>query len=227
MRQLRSLGPVAGKRILEVGAGTGRDSLVLGSEGAVVFMLDYSDRALRVMHNLAQQSGQSVRLVRGDAFQLPFKTGSMDLVFHQGLLEHFIDPGKILSENFRVLKSGGFGLADVPQRYHLYTVVKHILIRLNRWFAGWETEFSLRQLQHLFRSAGFAVYDSYGDWMRPSFFYRALREILKKVSWRLPLYPKSIPGFSDLRGHIRTTIRRSSWAFYTYMDIGVIGRKNG
>jgi hypothetical protein len=37
-----------------------------------------------------------------------------------------------------VIKKGGFALADVPQRYHLYTAVKHLLIRLNKWFCGWE-----------------------------------------------------------------------------------------
>ncbi len=223
--QLRRLGPLMGKKVVEVGAGSGRDSLALAAEGAIVTMLDYSQDALQLMREQIRQSHIKVQLICGDAFHLPFKDGSVDVIFHQGLLEHFTNPEGILKENHRVLKPGGFALADVPQKYHLYTVVKHLLIRLNKWFAGWETEFSLHQLQSLFRQAGFTIYASYGDWMRPSFLYRALRQMLKPFSLHLPLYPKSLLGLANLRAKMRQRLYRKAWSFYTYMDIGVIGKK--
>lgn len=223
--QLLSLTPLRGKIVVEVGAGSGRDSLALATQGATIIMLDYSQDALRLMREQAQQVGLKAALIRGDAFHLPFREGSVDIIFHQGLLEHFTRPDKILAENYYVLKHGGFALADVPQKYHIYTLVKHILISLNKWFAGWETEFSLKQLQALFCQAGFMIYKSYGDWMRPSFFYRVLRQILKKFSLNLPLYPKSFLGLASLRAKLREKLQRQWWTFYTYMDIGVIGRK--
>ena len=164
-------------------------------------------------------------MVQGDAFCLPFKSDSMDIVFHQGLLEHFTNPQDILKENFRVIKPEGLTLADVPQRYHPYTVVKHILIWLNKWFAGWETEFSVRQLKNIFKNVGFEIHHVYGDWMNPSFFYRATREAFKKMNIKLPLYPKPVPVISPLIDKMKKSMKKQSIAFNTFMDIGVIGKK--
>ena len=225
IRQLEALGELSGKYIMEVGAGTGRDGFRLVDAGARVILLDYADNSLRVMKNLAEKAGKDVLLIKGDAFHLPFKTDSLDIVFHQGLLEHFTNPQDILAENYRVLKRGGLALADVPQKYHPYTVVKHILIWLKKWFAGWETEFSRKQLEGLFRQVGFGIHSVYGDWMRPSFVYRVLREILKKIKIRLPLYPRGLPVLRDIRAKIRAAFRKTALAFYTFMDIGVIGKK--
>jgi ubiquinone/menaquinone biosynthesis C-methylase UbiE len=223
--QLTRLGDPAGKWILEVGAGSGRDSISLCSQGARVIMLDYSAPALQVIQKLAQEGGHPVYLVRGDAFHLPFKTDALDLVFHQGLLEHFTNPEEILQENLRVLRPGGAALADVPQRYHFYTAVKHFLIGINRWFAGWETEFSRPQLEGLFQQSGFVRLEFYGDWMRPSFLYRAGREALKKIKIRLPLYPPALPGAAQLRAGLRGLLRSRPWYLNTVMDIGAIGFK--
>jgi ubiquinone/menaquinone biosynthesis C-methylase UbiE len=225
VQQILATGNLSGKLIMEIGAGSGRDGFKLIDAGAKVIMLDYAQASLHVIKTLAQESGKHVWLVRGDAFHLPFKQDALDLVFHQGLLEHFADPRGIVTENYRVLKPGGFALADVPQRYHFYTVAKHLLIWLNKWFAGWETEFSRRQLENLFSRAGFEIHHVYGDWMRPSFAYRLLRELAKKAGIKLPLYPKCLPLLSRWRNALRRRFQRSSLAFYTFMDIGVIGMK--
>lgn len=225
VEQIERLGPVAGKRILEVGAGSGRDGFSLAERGGRVIFLDYAINSLTLIQTMAQRNGQPVALVRGDAFRLPFKEACLDVVYHQGLLEHFTAPHKILLENRRVLKVGGHAIADVPQRYHPYTLVKHVLIAVNRWFAGWETEFSRGRLERLFREVGLTPVGFYGDWMRPSFGYRALRELLKKISVHLPLYPKASPICAKLRKKAADRFRRSRWAPYTYMDIGVIGTR--
>lgn len=227
IQQITALGDPAGKWMLEVGAGSGRDSLSLSRQGGRVIMLDYSEPALRVIQNLARDWKYPVYLVRGDAFHLPFKTNCLDVVFHQGLLEHFTNPQDILAENLRVLRPGGAALADVPQRYHLYTVVKHLLIRLDKWFAGWETEFSRTQLERMFVATGFSEIRMYGDWMRPSFMYRAGREVLKKAGIKLPLYPKPWPVLNHVRTLLRKGMSRAPWALHTVMDIGAVGFKPG
>ena len=222
--RIRSLGDINGKIVVEVGAGSGRDGLALSRDGAKVILLDYANSSLKTMQNLASEN-EPVLLVQGDAFNLPFKSDVIDIVFHQGLLEHFENPQDILAENFRVIKKDGFALADVPQRYHLYTLIKHLLIWLDKWFAGWETEFSMPQLKKMFSQQGFQVYETYGEWMRPSFVYRALRETLKKTGKSLPLYPCRIPGLARLRDRIAAGFKKTKIADYTFMDIGVIGRK--
>ena len=216
-----------GKKVLEIGAGTGRDSFGLAGLGAEVVQVDYSESSLEIIRSLLKKEGLSVQLVRGDAFSLPFPDRTFDVVFHQGLLEHFrqSDARRLLSENVRVLGKGGLLLVDVPQRYHVYTVIKHILIFFNRWFAGWEKEFSIHELQRALRAQGLEIIHSYGEWMYPSLFYRILRELLEKLGIRLPMYPRLGSKLSALRKRIRERAWRSRIVLYTSLSIGVIGRK--
>jgi len=216
---------LSGKKILEVGAGTGRDGLRLVDLGATVFLLDYSDRSLEMMKEIIAQEKKQVFLIKADAEALPIKENALDVVFHQGLLEHFRDPIPLLNENYRVLDRGGVCLIDVPQRYHIYTLLKHILILMNAWFAGWETEFSVRQLRNLLQGVGFDMRSFYGDWMRPSLLYRLLREVFKRIGIRLPMYPKGITILRNLRAQIRTRITKHSWSWYTCLDLGAIAEK--
>lgn len=213
------------KKILEVGAGSARDSFQLAEQQATVYVLDYSPRALRIVKNLNAQSKAGVYLIQGDAFQIPIPDETLDIVFHQGLLEHFKDPLPLLKEHFRVLKPGGLLLVDVPQRYHVYTFIKHILIFLNKWFAGWETEFSIEQLKNLLEQSGFSVQHQYGRWMRPSLVYRIMREVFKKIKIRLSLYPRGFKLTRNLRDRLRDKLISKRWAFYTFLDIGMIGQK--
>ena len=101
------------------------------------------------MRRQARGPGATVHLVRANALALPFRDGTFDVVFHQGLLEHFRDPRPLLAENARVVRRGGRVVVDVPQTFHPYTVMKKALIAANKWFAGWETQFTPRALERL------------------------------------------------------------------------------
>ena len=216
---------IKGKKILEIGAGSGRDSLQLAHENAMVYVLDYSPQALQIIKKLNGRNDNQVHLIQADAFQIPMPDETLDIVFHQGLMEHFKNPLPLLNEHFRVLKPGGLLLVDVPQRYHIYTLIKHFLIFFNKWFAGWETEFSIKQLKKLVIQSGFTIRHEYGSWMRPSLFYRILREILKKIKIKLPLYPSGFKYTRKLRDRLKDRFITKQWTFYTFLDIGVIGQK--
>ncbi|NOZ62748.1 MAG: class I SAM-dependent methyltransferase [Calditrichaeota bacterium] len=224
-QNLKKVTKFENKKILEVGAGSGRDSLKLYRDKAQVFVLDYAPQSLEIIRQLNKKETAQLHGIQADAFRMPFPDNSFDIVFHQGLLEHFRDPRPLLQENFRILKPGGLLLVDVPQRYHFYTVIKHILIFLNKWFAGWETEFSVRELKQVMQKSGFEPIHSYGNWMRPSLFYRIFREVLKKVGIQLPLYPRGFSPFRRIRDKFRSLFSGQKGAFYTFLDIGVIGEK--
>jgi ubiquinone/menaquinone biosynthesis C-methylase UbiE len=226
-RNLLRVTDLQGKKVLEIGAGTGRDSLQLAKHGAKVYQLDYAFNALKVMKEVVLESGMDINLIGGNAFGLPFADGTFDVVFHQGLLEHFREPlaTKLLEENIRVVKRGGLLLIDVPQRYHVYTLMKHILIAFDAWFAGWETEFSAKQLEKKLAEFGLVHVRTYGEWMYPSLLYRVTREALLKVGIKLPLYPKLFSPLSNLRKQIRGTLIEKRLFLNTSIAIGVIARK--
>jgi SAM-dependent methyltransferase len=223
-RIIENLKPVLeleGKRILEVGAGTGRDGEALAGAGAEVWTLDYSEESLRLM---ADHLNRPVRIVCGDAFSLPLPSESFDVVFHQGLLEHFTNAGDILAENYRVLKPGGYVLADVPQRFHYYTLAKHVLMFFDRWFAGWETEYSPRELEGMVAGAGFEVVATYGHNLFPPIWYRGIRRVLLRRGMKIPMHPFDSRAFRKVRTTARSALPRRL-VLNTSMVVGCIGRK--
>jgi ubiquinone/menaquinone biosynthesis C-methylase UbiE len=226
LKAILSQGSVEGLRILEVGAGTGRDSLALANAGAQVYILDYSEESLKIAGTLAAQAKGNLHLVQGNAFNSPFPSETFDIVFHQGLAEHFRDPLPLLKENARLLKKGGFCLCDVPQTFHLYTLLKHILIICNKWFAGWETEFTMPQLKKLMKNADLEVVYTYGDWMRPNLLYRIFREMGFKLGLELPKYPLQGTIYQKWKDGVLDFISRFRISNYTQVCIGVVGRKS-
>lgn len=227
LRHLEAL-PLRGEWVVEIGAGSGRDSLALARKGARVVVLDYVESAFHVIKRLCAEEGVELLCVCADATRSPFRDGTFRVVFHQGLLEHFRRPQDLLEDNYRITADGGYCLVDVPQRYHLYTVGKHILIALNRWFAGWETEFSPRELEGLLRARGYEVVTTYGEWFVPGLFYRALRFFLRRAGLaRLPLEPPEAWPFAQIGRGLRSLLSKRRWGLYTTAMIGVLGKKNG
>ena len=150
------------KKLLEVGAGMGGDSIYFAKKGAKVTLLDFTTEALQLIKKNAQKANVSISTIEADARKIPCKDNTFDVIFHQGFLEHFKDPLHMLLEQKRVLKKGGILVIDVPQRYTTYTIKKHIQMHQKRWFAGWERQFSIKELEKLTEKAGMHVVGSYG-----------------------------------------------------------------
>ncbi len=225
-REVLADGPVAGRRVLEVGAGSGRDLLALARVGAIGFVLDYSPASLRLVRRQAEEQGLTVLLVQADALRMPFRDGAFDIVYHQGLLEHFRDPLPLLRENARIVACGGRVVADVPQTFHAYTLMKQVLIALNRWFAGWETQFTPAGLERMLTDCGLVVRRSYGEWMVPGLWYRLLREALKRtLRLALPLDPQGPRLWRAAWEGLRARLARRRWALYTCHVIGTVAER--
>ena len=87
------------RRVLDLGAGTGRLSLDLEAEHVVA--LDAS----RPM--IAQAAAKGVSSVLGDAHSLPFAAGAFDAVVAGNCVSRYFDYEPVLAECFRVLRPGG------------------------------------------------------------------------------------------------------------------------
>jgi SAM-dependent methyltransferase len=226
VREILADGPVEGRRVLEVGAGSGRDLLGLTRVGAVGMVLDYSPASLALVQRQAREQGLQVHLVRADALRMPFRDEAFEVVFHQGLLEHFRDPLPLLRENARITRRGGRVVVDVPQTFHLYTVMKQGLIAMNRWFAGWETQFTPGQLEALLTASGLTVRRTYGEWMVPGLWYRVVRELLKRgVHVSLPLDPAGPRWWRAGWDAVRARFGRTRAGLHLSHVIGTVAEK--
>ena len=98
------------------------------------------------------------------------KTGllaeSFDVIFSQGLLEHFPDPQPVLTEMNRLLKPGGFIIIDVPQTFNPYTLIKLRHRWLGDWPWGWETQYTAGDLRSLAQPFAWKLIQAggYGYW---------------------------------------------------------------
>ncbi|MFD0747024.1 class I SAM-dependent methyltransferase [Phytohabitans flavus] len=102
------LGPVAGRRILEIGCGAGQCGRWLTSQGAQVVGLDLSWGQLVHSHRLDARVGTALPVVQADAQRLPFRTGEFDLACSAyGALPFVEDATVVLREVARVLRPGG------------------------------------------------------------------------------------------------------------------------
>ena len=58
--------------------------------------------------------------VQADAFNVPLASGSFDVIICAELLEHVINPGSVLIEAYRLLRTGGTLLICVPFLYRIH-----------------------------------------------------------------------------------------------------------
>jgi SAM-dependent methyltransferase len=102
------LGPVAGRRVLEVGCGAASAARWLATQGARVTAVDLSAGMLRHAVVAAARSGVRVPLVQCDAMALPLRDGAFDLAFTAfGAVPFVDDSAAVMREVFRVLRPGG------------------------------------------------------------------------------------------------------------------------
>ena len=99
---LEALSPLAGRRILDVGTGTGRAALPLASAGAVVHGLDASAEMLEVARERAADAHLTVTFEVADAHALPVPDRSVDAAVCFRLLMHVIDWRRCVGELCRV-----------------------------------------------------------------------------------------------------------------------------
>ena len=96
------LGPLAGRRVLDVGCGKGRFARVLKDEqpDAEIWGLDISEEMLRYVP-------EGIRTRAGSMTELPFENEFFDGAYATESLEHAVEIGRAVSEICRVVKPGG------------------------------------------------------------------------------------------------------------------------
>jgi ubiquinone/menaquinone biosynthesis C-methylase UbiE len=92
---------------LDAGCGTGFLSLELASRGHRVTGIDFAPAMLAEARRKAGEQGSAIRFQEADAEQLPFPSGSFDLVVSRHVLWTLPHPEVAMDEWIRVLRPGG------------------------------------------------------------------------------------------------------------------------
>jgi SAM-dependent methyltransferase len=118
---LRALGPLSGRRTVDVGCGTGRLAALLAARDAYVIGMDLDAAMLAVA--APRLAG---RLVRADAMALPLRDASVDAAVTVATLEFTTDPARVLAEMARITRPGGRLVAAVLNPTSLWGWTGHV-----------------------------------------------------------------------------------------------------
>jgi SAM-dependent methyltransferase len=105
--ELRVLGDLRGKTVLELGCGAAQWSIALARLGARPVGIDLSERQLGHARKAMRRAEVAVPLVQATAEQLPFASARFDAVFCDHGATTFTDPRRTVPEVSRVLRPGG------------------------------------------------------------------------------------------------------------------------
>jgi SAM-dependent methyltransferase len=102
LRELRkALNGVPGRRLADVGGGTGNYAIALQGEGWRPVVIDRSPAML------ARASAKGLRILEADAQRLPLGDGTFDAAMMISMLHHVEDRGAALAEARRILRPSG------------------------------------------------------------------------------------------------------------------------
>lgn len=110
----------SGLEVLEIGLGLGADHENFALAGAKLTGIDLTPRAVRITGHRLELKSLETELLVGDAEDLPYDTGTFDLVYSWGVIHHSPNTGKAAKEILRVLKPGGEFRVMV---YHTWSLV--------------------------------------------------------------------------------------------------------
>jgi SAM-dependent methyltransferase len=105
-------------KILEPGCGAGVVGALLALKGADVTYLDYSARELKRARHTATLLNveQQTTFIHADLFNMPLQKRSFDIVWNDGVIEHFDTPDTVVSTMAHYCKQEGRVLVTTPAK---------------------------------------------------------------------------------------------------------------
>jgi len=94
-------------RLLEIGCGMGTDLLQFARGGARCTGIDLTPRSVEITRHRFKLYGAHGSFMISDGEHLPFRSGSFDVVYSNGVLHHTPDTAGSIREVHRVLRPGG------------------------------------------------------------------------------------------------------------------------
>lgn len=123
--ELRLLGDLRGKRVLELGCGAAPCSIAFAKKGAIAIALDPSAELVARAKRRCEQEGVRVELRQGDLADLAFvRADSVDVVFSAYALAYVDDLSRVFRQVHRVLRVGAPLVFSLP--HPVYDIIDDV-----------------------------------------------------------------------------------------------------
>jgi ubiquinone/menaquinone biosynthesis C-methylase UbiE len=118
---------IAGKKLLDIGCGTGGISVAFARKHASVFSLEPNDTHPLLMDLTmarAKEAGVSLNPVIARGEEIPFAEHSFDIIILNDVLEHAQAPGAVMREAARMLRADGLMYISTPNKYSFAQILR-------------------------------------------------------------------------------------------------------
>lgn len=142
-------GPLAGKRVLDVGSQWASTCIALAEVGAIPTGIDVDPEYVEGSKIRLEEQGVTADLHQGFAENLPFADDAFDAVICLNIIEHVASHEGTISEMLRVLKPGGRFYLDGPNRFaptHLKSD-QHYQLPGVSWLPHWLGKFYIERVR--------------------------------------------------------------------------------
>lgn len=134
--------------VLDVGAAEG---LILGSikkkfPKAECVGLEYSQELINLNQN------KNIKIVQGDAQNLPFENNSFDIAVATAIIEHLPQPLKMLTEIYRILRPNGILILTTPEPFF-----DKIAELISKEESHHLEKFGLKKIKNYFQKVNFQI----------------------------------------------------------------------
>jgi SAM-dependent methyltransferase len=115
---LNRIGPLAGKRLLDIGAGLGESSVYFALQGAKVTFLDISPGMVETALRLGRLHGVKLEGIVGPVEEFSFPGLTFDIIYAANTIHHVVDRARLFSSMHRALRPGGRFFSWDPIMYN-------------------------------------------------------------------------------------------------------------
>lgn len=134
--------------ILDIGAAEGAMLSLIKKEFPMVecIGLEYSQELIDLNQD------ENIKIIQGDAQNLPFKDNSFDIAIATAVIEHLSQPALMLKEAYRVLRKNGLLILTTPVPF--FDALTRII---NQEKSPHQKTFNVKELKNIFQETNFHV----------------------------------------------------------------------
>lgn len=120
---------IKNKKLLEIGAGSGKETLYFAKKGAIVYPIDISSKSIDMINKLIKKYKFEKRIIpkKMDVESLKFENNTFDFIFINSVLMH-VDHKNALKECKRVLKKDGKLIIVEPLKYNPFILISRFFL---------------------------------------------------------------------------------------------------